>query len=136
MSNSNRISPPPLMDVEMEDPQPAFASTSRSLLPLLAPPIAPRASSVPLRHSDFTAGFVYSAEMTSHFSPHGHPEAPERISRIWLAIVEAHFNKKMKWIPIRPVHKQEALLVHSEDHWDKVNAIQRKFFKCLRSSSD
>ncbi|KAG5639404.1 hypothetical protein H0H81_002936 [Sphagnurus paluster] len=30
----------------------------------------------------------------------------------------------MKWLPIRPVKKEEAMLVHSEDHWEKVQAIQ------------
>jgi histone deacetylase 6 len=60
-------------------------------------------------------------------SPEGHPEAPERIIRIWNAIVAKHYAAKAKMIPIRPVLKQEALLVHSEDLWDKIEAIQRKY---------
>lgn len=93
-----------------------------------APRVAegPRASSVPLHQSDFTVGYVYSTEMTSHFSPTGHPEKPERISRIYHALTVGRHTKKMKWLPIRPVRKEEAMLVHSEDHWDKVQAIQGK----------
>jgi hypothetical protein len=30
----------------------------------------------------------------------------------------------MKWIPIREVRRDEALLVHSEDHWNKVISLQ------------
>ena len=75
--------------------------------------------------SDLTVGFVYSASMTSHFHPQGHPEQPERISSIWNAIVDAHYTSKMKRLPIREVEKHEALIVHSEDHWNKVQAIQR-----------
>lgn len=102
------------------------------LVPTVPPPPPPRshdhprASSVPLHQSDFTVGYVYSTEMTSHFSPHGHPEDPERISRIYSALITGRHTMKMKWLPIRPVRKEEALLVHSEDHWDKVQAIKGK----------
>ncbi|SJK97611.1 related to Histone deacetylase clr3 [Armillaria ostoyae] len=82
-------------------------------------PKGPRASSVPLVPSEFTVGVVYSTEMTSHFSLQDHPEQPARISHIWHTLIVNKCNTKMKWLPIRPVHKQEALLVHSEDHWDK-----------------
>jgi histone deacetylase 6 len=93
-----------------------------------------RASSVPLRPSEFTVGYVYSSEMMQHYSPQGHPEQPERISRIMQAIKDAHCHMKMKRLHIRPVKREEALLVHSEDHWDKVQAIQCEFpdFKLFR----
>lgn len=83
-----------------------------------------RASSLPIRPEEYTVGFVYSLEMMIHYSPHGHPEQPERISRIHDALREAKCLSKMKRIPIRPVWKEESLLVHSEDHWDKVRDIQ------------
>ncbi|KAJ7647266.1 histone deacetylase complex protein [Roridomyces roridus] len=91
-----------------------------------SPRVVPRASSVPLQPSDATVGLVYSAEMVSHcsMSPLGHPEAPERIVRIWNAIVAKHYHLRTRSIPIRPVLKPEALLVHSEELWDKVEAIQ------------
>ncbi|KAF9475778.1 histone deacetylase complex protein [Pholiota conissans] len=84
----------------------------------------PRSSSVPLKPDNFAVGYIYSSQMMSHFSPHGHPEQPLRIQQIWRTIVQDQLDKRMKWIPIREVLKDEALLVHSEDHWDKVIAIQ------------
>ena len=108
------------MDVDIQQPQVLSSPRPPS-------PSGPRASSVPLHHHHgYTVGCVYSAEMTSHFSPRGHPEQPARISRIWQALVHGRYTKKMKWLPIRAVRKEEALLVHSEDHWDKVQAIQRE----------
>ncbi|KIM40068.1 hypothetical protein M413DRAFT_446225 [Hebeloma cylindrosporum] len=87
-------------------------------------PQRPRAGSLPLHHPSYTVGYIYSSEMMSHFSPHGHPEQPARIQKIWLTLVRDELNKRMKWIPIREVRRDEALLVHSEDHWNKVIALQ------------
>ena len=84
----------------------------------------PRASSLPFKYPDFTVGYVYSSEMMSHFSPHGHPEQPLRIQRIWMALKTGLLTEKMKWIPIREARKDETLLVHSEDHWNKVIALK------------
>ncbi|KAF8210352.1 hypothetical protein K438DRAFT_1959631 [Mycena galopus ATCC 62051] len=86
----------------------------------------PRASSVPLHPSDVTVGLVYDTKMTLHcsMSPEGHPEAPERIVRIWKALVANHYPSKAKMIPTRQVLKQEALLVHRADLWDKLEAMQ------------
>ncbi|KAF9268927.1 histone deacetylase complex protein [Marasmius fiardii PR-910] len=83
-----------------------------------------RSYSVPLRESDLTVGYVYSAEMTNHYDPQGHQEDPKRITSIWQAILKAEYHQRMKCIPIRPVKRHEILLAHSEDHWDKVLAIE------------
>ncbi|KAH7874747.1 histone deacetylase complex protein [Lentinula edodes] len=84
-----------------------------------------RSASVPFQPPrDLTVGYVYSSEMTSHFNPRGHQEAPERITRIWQAIVDGKYNTKMQWLPIRPVTKAEALLVHSQTTWDLIEAYQ------------
>ena len=91
-----------------------------------------RASSLPIKPEEYTVGFVYSLEMMIHYSPHGHPEQPERISRIHDALREAKCLSKMKRLPIRPVRKEESLLVHSEDHWDKVRDIQSESCRCIR----
>jgi histone deacetylase 6 len=90
-------------------------------------PQRPRAGSLPLRHPSYTVGYIYSSEMMSHFSPHGHPEQPARIQKIWLKLVRNELNKRMKWIPIREVRRDDALLVHSEDHWNKVIALQCEY---------
>jgi hypothetical protein len=90
----------------------------------LLSPIVLSASTEPLNLGDCNVGYVYSAEMMVHVCLKGHPEEPERISRIFQAIKEAQYLARMKHIPIRMVTREEALLVHSEDHWDKVLAIQ------------
>ncbi|KAF7315593.1 hypothetical protein MIND_00074700 [Mycena indigotica] len=93
---------------------------------MVSPP--PRPASVPLLHPNTDIGFVYSAEMMSHnprYTPNqDHPELPDRISAIWDELTRNHLTNKGKRIPIRPVSKPEALLVHSEDLWDKVEALQ------------
>lgn len=95
------------------------------------PPLPPpaRSYSVPLYEPDLTVGYVYSAEMTNHYDSKEHPEDPKRITSIWRAIIKAEYHQRMKCIPIRPVKRHEALLVHSEDHWDKVLAIERELVR-------
>lgn len=91
--------------------------------------VRPRALSVPYNPAvaNYTVGYVYSSEMTTHLKlgDDPHPEQPQRIVRIWKMLVEHQYTKRMLWLPIRPVNREEALLVHTEDHWDKVQAIQR-----------
>lgn len=108
-------SPSDLMDVDSDGVAPSI------------PSCRPRASSLPANPPDYTVGYIYSSEMMSHFSPHGHPEQPARIQQIWQTLVRDQLTKKMKWLPIRQVRKEEALLVHSEDHWDKVIALQCEY---------
>lgn len=98
-----------------------------------SPPPRPRAQSEPFQvPKEFTVGYVYSMDMLIHASLHGHPEQPDRISRIFEAIRGANLISKMKHIPIRPVYRNEALLVHTEEHWDKVLAIQCECRKCAQ----
>ncbi|KAG6832626.1 hypothetical protein H0H92_014462 [Tricholoma furcatifolium] len=99
-------------------------------------PDIPRASSVPLNPSGFNVGYVYSTEMMSHFCPTGHPETPQRISYIYNALTLRRHTHKMKLIPIRIVKRDEALLVHSEDHWDKVQAIKEMSDQEMANSAD
>ncbi|KAJ6593976.1 histone deacetylase complex protein [Mycena capillaripes] len=119
------------MDVDVVQPpqlDPDLPSGLTSYSPVHAAPqpVAPRASSVPLHPPEAIIGLVFSTEMANHcsMSPDGHPEAPERIIRIWSALVAKHYTSKAKIIPIRPVLKQEALLVHSQDLWEKIESIQ------------
>jgi histone deacetylase 6 len=107
------------MDVDGEEFPKNHVPIQRSLSPVQ------RASSVPHRLPHFTVGYVYSSDMMLHASETGqHPEQPERIARIRMAIRDANLLQQMKQIPIRPVKKDEALLVHSQEHWHKVLAIQ------------
>jgi histone deacetylase 6 len=119
------------IDPDGNQPSGSVSDTPMDIDEEIQPPVIvsidpPRASSLPPRFDQFTVGYIYAAEMMEHLAIHGHPEAPERISRILAAIVAEHLHTRMKRIPIRPVKREEALLVHSEDHWDKVIAIQCK----------
>lgn len=110
------------MDVDDEETQNVPVRMQRS-----PSPPRPRAQSEPLQPpKQYTVGYVYSMDMLIHASLHGHPEQPDRISRIYQAIRAANLISKMKHIPIRPVYRNEALLVHTQEHWDKVFAIQCK----------
>ncbi|THV08047.1 histone deacetylase clr3 [Dendrothele bispora CBS 962.96] len=101
------------------------------------PPARPSSAPLPSSNtSDLSVGYVYSSEMTVHFNPSGHNECPERISEIWKALVDAKCNTKMQWLPIRPVNKAEIMLVHSEDHWNKVEAIQFMTDQEIADSAD
>ncbi|KAF9033243.1 histone deacetylase complex protein [Hymenopellis radicata] len=75
---------------------------------------------------DASVGYVFSNEMGQHYSTSDtdHPESPERTIAIYKALQSAHCLDRMQRLPIRAVEKHEALLVHNEDHWNKVNALQ------------
>ncbi|PFH51540.1 hypothetical protein AMATHDRAFT_142294 [Amanita thiersii Skay4041] len=110
------------MDVDIPDATVSVSSIPDGSIWRRVP--RPRALSLPLHPPGYSVGYVYSAEMTSHFNPAGHPECPERIVYIYQILVYEHYTPKMKWLPIRPVRREEALLVHSADHWNKVLALQ------------
>lgn len=112
MNNANESS----MDVDGQDKQPIWTPQDDQVC---------RAQSEPYQTlPKYTVGYVYSADMLLHSSLHGHPEQPERIARIRKAFQDSKLLSKMKEIRIRPVYRNEALLVHSQEHWDKVLAIQ------------
>lgn len=79
-----------------------------------------RASSVPIGPQRFDVGYVYSVDMMAHRDPDGHDECPERISIINAYFLREQLITKMKSIPIRHAKKEEVLLAHSEDLWEKV----------------
>jgi histone deacetylase 6 len=98
-------------------PPPVMArSTSQLSGTSPAPPQRPR------------VGFVYSSEMMAHApGPEDHhPEQPARIERIHSMLRGEGVLSQMKALPARTVKKEEAMLVHSEDHWDKVLQLQRE----------
>jgi histone deacetylase 6 len=77
-----------------------------------------------------TTGYVYDTRMLDHWptiapddDEDPHPEQPARISTIYTALRIAMCFKRMRKLKIRDLLKHEAMLVHSEDHWDKVDAI-------------
>jgi len=108
--------------MDIDDDNRAASSKSKSIRTCV--PSVPHNPVIP----NYTVGYVYSSEMTMHLKlgEDPHPEQPSRIVRIWKTLVEKEYTKKMLWLPIRTVRREEALLVHTEDHWDKVQAIQCK----------
>ncbi|KAG8979355.1 Histone deacetylase hda1 [Tulasnella sp. 425] len=82
-------------------------------------------------------GYVYDTRMMQHTevrdpndydeedddSESHHPEQPRRIECIDKKLDEAGCLELMTKLAIRHLRKDEALLVHSEDHWQKVAAI-------------
>ncbi|KAL1748791.1 hypothetical protein HDZ31DRAFT_29029 [Schizophyllum fasciatum] len=69
-------------------------------------------------------GYVYSTEMLGHCKPEGHEEQPARITRIYEALQASGCIDSMIRLKIRPALKEEVVLVHSEDHWNKIMAFQ------------
>lgn len=109
------------MDVDGPQPGPSGHSGASSRQSVA------RASSLPpvLSPSNTTVGYVYSTLMMTHTNTRGHhEEQPDRISRIFNILKDADCLAKMRRLPIRPVAREEALLVHSEALWEKIMAIQ------------
>lgn len=127
------------MDIDDDDVLKQDVGVLAPILPpprVPTPPAAVRASSEPFRPPPYTVGYVYAVDMMIHACINGHPEDPERILRIMQAIQATGMDKQMRRLPIRQVRREEALLVHSESHWDKIIAIQskcligREYYKC------
>jgi histone deacetylase 6 len=87
-------------------------------------------------------GYVYDPLMMLHchdgYTPtsdevsdsgHGHPEEPMRIKRIYARLAESGLIKRMKKLQFSQVTLEQVLLVHSEDHWNKVQGTESEFAK-------
>lgn len=112
------------VDDPNEAPQTQQATTSR----VVGDNIVQRASSLPATlEPKYRFGYVYDDMMLLHNPQTEHPEMPERILQIFHKLQRGGVIKYMKRVPIRDARKYEVLLVHSEDHWEKVEAIKRKF---------
>lgn len=87
--------------------------------------ISPPATSLPVFPP--STGIVYSTEVNGHYSLfEDHFECPDRITRTWQLFQQNGLDKKMRMLPIRPVHRLEALLVHTEAHWETTQEIQSR----------
>ncbi|KZV88328.1 Arginase/deacetylase [Exidia glandulosa HHB12029] len=88
-------------------------------------------------------GYVYDTTMMLHKelrppnddgSPN--PEVPMRIKGIWESFrVAGLIPDRMVQLPVRDVTRSEVLLVHSEDLWDRVDAIQHMSEDMIISSA-
>ena len=88
-------------------------------------------------------GFVYDPLMMLHcpdgYTPtaddvmdngDGHPEEPMRIKRIFSRLAESGLISRMRKLDFGQVTFDQALLVHSEDHWQKVQGTESESFSC------
>ncbi|KAL7419556.1 Histone deacetylase hda1 [Cryptotrichosporon argae] len=82
-------------------------------------------------------GYVYDPLMMLHcqdgYTPtedhvedngEGHPEEPMRIKRIFKRLRESNLIQRMKQLPSKEVTRDQVILVHTEDHWDKVQGLE------------
>jgi hypothetical protein len=70
-------------------------------------------------------GYVPTADDTVEGGS-GHPEEPMRIRRIFNRLADQGLVKRMKQLTFGQVTMEEILLVHSEDHWNKVQGTESK----------
>lgn len=88
-----------------------------------------RSSSAPpkAKESRRGTGYVYDIAMMLHRHPtEEHPEMPNRISTIFNEMRLLHLTERMVSLLVVPVQRRHVMLVHSEDHWDKVEQLARK----------
>ncbi len=134
MQSNGDTTPTDLMEVDSQPGPSKGPSTPPSVEP------RPRAASVPatLRANAYQVGYVYSSKMMTHSCAHGHPEQPERISRIFDILKDNDCLVRMKQLPIRRVLREEALLVHSQSLWEKVIALHgiTEFIPALNTSDN
>jgi len=76
-----------------------------------------------LRETEYTVCIAYDDLMCRHSDDNPHPEAPERIVRIYERIKDGGFLNHDNVVQLakgRKLTLEEALLVHSKDHWDNM----------------
>jgi histone deacetylase 6 len=122
-------------DISLTSQQPLSPQAGPSQAPQPASQISTPASSAPAVIT--RTGFVYDMQMMLHCqdgyipthddvidSGEGHPEEPMRIKRIFARLREAGLIVRMRKLPIQEVTPDQVALVHTLDHWDKVQGTE------------
>ena len=117
----------------------AITTVSRAESVAPAPPLDVRAPAQ-IQPTIARTGYVFDPMMMLHCqdgyvptaddrveSGSGHPEEPMRIRRIFNRLAEQGLVKRMKPLSFGQVTMEEILLVHSEDHWNKVQGTESEF---------
>ena len=71
-------------------------------------------------------GYTPTSDNVIDIAADGHPEEPMRIKRIFSRLAESGLIKRMKRIDFAQVTFDQVLLVHTADHWDKVQGTESK----------
>jgi hypothetical protein len=87
----------------------------------------------------YRTGYVYDPLMMLHcaegYTPTaddredsggGHPEEPMRIKRIFARLAEHGLIRRMKKLVFDEITEEQSMLVHTQDHWDKVQGTERE----------
>jgi histone deacetylase 6 len=110
--------------MEIDQPAPARPVIQNASQPVV------RSSSMPppkAKENRRGTGYVYDTAMMLHRHPtEDHPEMPNRISTIFNEMRLLHLTERMVSLFVVPVQRRHVMLVHSEDHWDKVEQLARK----------
>jgi histone deacetylase 6 len=120
MQDAMDIDPPPSLPLANT----MQTSKSKDVRPASAPPYnAVQQTKEKMKQT----GYVYDPTMMAHVHlVEDHPEQPERINIIYKEMTAQGLKARMKSLFFGTVTRQHAILVHSEDHWDKVEQIARK----------
>jgi len=110
------------MDLSSGSPKDSAMDVDQDIIPA-APPSTARP---PAFERTYSVGYVYHPQMMLHEAVNGHPEEPQRISQIYNLLVHSNCIEQMKEILCREATQDEILLIHSQDLWEKVQALACK----------
>ena len=131
-TNGSENPTPSAMDVDALVPTSGSASNNQE--PPVSHPLTRRAASVPLRTRSFHVGYVYDDQMMLHSSSQNHPEAPARIAKVNELFMKNGLVVNMKRILTRSAKREEVMLVHSEQIWEDVSKLARKYSSIRQKS--
>ena len=116
---------PDITVVSQQDTQGAPLSFDSRLVRAASPPRMVRTGYVydPLMMLHCPDGYTPTSDDIMD-SAEGHPEEPMRIKRIFSRLAESGLIKRMKKLDFSQVTFEQVLLVHSEDHWNKVQGTE------------
>ena len=69
-------------------------------------------------------GVVRGKIFLEHDTGYGHPECPERLVSIYGMLDQTGISKEVKEVELRKATKEEILLIHSEDHYERIESTK------------
>jgi acetoin utilization deacetylase AcuC-like enzyme len=76
--------------------------------------------------SSRTTGIVHGPRFKDHFPGENHPESPARIDAVGRAIAAPSVAAACKLLPQRAAEREEILLVHSDRHFEEIEATAKQ----------
>ncbi|KAK4688388.1 histone deacetylase 6, partial [Tremellales sp. Uapishka_1] len=127
-SPSPSIGRPSIVNQSLE---PMIGTQSQSIIPSATPQKMTRTGYVydPLMMLHCTSGYEPTPDHSDgQVGEDTHPEEPMRIKRIFSRLAEQGLIKRMKRLAFEEVTFEQAILVHSEDHWNKVQGTEGRLY--------